>query len=291
MSRGVFGIAAVLAVELVAKGKRTSAIAFMFSGLTIANSVNVPAGIWFSYVILWRAIFYLMTFGGCGCFSGKLSSCPREVKHHDQFFRNELVVFGDINVLIAMGSITVLGQAAFFTSITYIAPMAGEIGYFSDQDITFLLFIFSAVLFVGNYFGGKLADRALMPVLYITPFGQGVVMFFRFFLLAAFGFASVSPIQRLVMDKANAVCVNLASAVNIDFFNLGNALGLWLDGFVLQMVLAKRVPIGLARFCLLPRFCLPFIHALLHCVNKSSNGAMQLADPICLFSDNKRDFF
>lgn len=52
--------------------------------------------------------------------------------------------------------------------------------------------------------------------------------------MAAFGFASVSPIQRLVMDRAKAAGgANLASAVNIGFFNLGNALGSWLGGLVI----------------------------------------------------------
>lgn len=241
-----FGIASVLAADLVSKDKRTSAIAFMFSGLTVANFVGVPAGTWFSHATSWRATFYLITLVGIIAFLATYLLVPRQVKQHNQSFKNELGAFGDINVLIAMG-ITVLGPAAFFTSITYIAPMARELGHFSDQGITFLLFIFGAGLFVGNYLGGKFADRALMPVLYITLFGQGVVMVFFYFtisnqiadvfsvfLMAAFGFASVSPIQRLVMDKAKAAGgANLASAVNIGFFNLGNALGAWLGGFVI----------------------------------------------------------
>ncbi|MCT6825364.1 MFS transporter [Bartonella apis] len=247
LCHGVFiGIASVLAADLVPQDKRTSAIAFMFSGMTAANFIGVPAGTWFSHVTSWRTTFYLITLIGMVAFVATSRLVPKQPKHHEQSLKNELFVFGDIHVLLAMG-ITILGPAAFFTSITYIAPMAKELGHFSDQGVTFLLFIFGAGLFVGNYLGGKFADRALMPVLYITLFAQAVVMLFFYFtignkiadvfsifFMAAFGFASVSPIQRLVMDRAKAAGgANLASAVNIGFFNLGNALGSWLGGLVI----------------------------------------------------------
>ncbi len=52
--------------------------------------------------------------------------------------------------------------------------------------------------------------------------------------MAAFGFATISPIQKLVMDKARAAgAPTLASAVNIGLFNLGNALGAWVGGSVI----------------------------------------------------------
>jgi DHA1 family inner membrane transport protein len=49
--------------------------------------------------------------------------------------------------------------------------------------------------------------------------------------MAAFGFATVSPIQKLVMDRANrAGAPTMASSVNIGMFNLGNAIGAWVGG-------------------------------------------------------------
>lgn len=54
------------------------------------------------------------------------------------------------------------------------------------------------------------------------------------FLIAAFGFATVSPIQHLVMTKARkAGAANLISSFNIGMFNLGNALGAWIGGVVI----------------------------------------------------------
>lgn len=247
MTHGAFfGIGSVLAAEIVPKEKRVSAIAFMFSGLTVANLVGVPAGTWLSQQLSWQVTFYAIAVIGVATVVAVLVLIPVTPKPKVQRITHEFAAFGNTKVLLAMG-ITILGPAAFFTSITYIAPMMIEVAGFSEDSITWLLMVFGLGLFVGNWLGGRYADRALMPMLYITLLAQAIVLFaFHFlassqvasviciFLMAAFGFATVSPIQKLVMDKAKvAGAPTLASAVNIGLFNLGNALGAWLGGFVI----------------------------------------------------------
>lgn len=241
-----FGIGSVLAAEMVAPEKRVSAIAFMFSGLTVANLVGVPAGTWLSQQFSWQTTFYAITLIGVATVVGVLALIPNTPKPKAQRIGHEFAAFGNAKVLLAMG-ITILGPAAFFTSITYIAPMMTEVAGFSEGSVTWLLMVFGFGLFVGNWLGGRYADKALMPLLYGTLFAQGLVLIvFHYvafspvasvvciFLMAAFGFATVSPIQKLVMDKAKAAgAPTLASAVNIGLFNLGNALGAWLGGVVI----------------------------------------------------------
>ena len=241
-----FGIGSVLAAEMVPKEKRVRAIAFMLSGLTVANLVGVPAGTWLGQQFSWQATFYVITAVGVATVVAVLALIPATPKPKVQRIGHEFAAFADPKVLLAMG-ITVLGPAAFFTSITYIAPMMTEVAGFSEGAVTWLLMVFGAGLFVGNWLGGRYADRALMPMLYGTLLAQAIVLFvFHFvasnqaasvvciFLMAAFGFATVSPIQKLVMDKAKAAgAPTLASAVNIGLFNLGNALGAWLGGWVI----------------------------------------------------------
>ncbi|EJF88913.1 MFS transporter [Bartonella tamiae] len=250
-----FGIGSILAADIVAPNKRTSAIAFMFSGLAVANLVGIPAGTWFSHMWSWRATFFVIMIIGVVSFITTLILVPKTKNHQPPSLKKELFAFADIHVLLAMG-ITILGPAAFFTSITYIAPMASNISGFSENGVTVLLLLFGFGLFIGNYIGGKLADKALMPLLYATLIGQAVVLFIFYlvvesqvatalcvFLMAAFGFATVSPIQRLVMDNATAAgAANLASAVNIGFFNLGNALGAWLGGLVIATGFGYAAP-------------------------------------------------
>ena len=61
--------------------------------------------------------------------------------------------------------------------------------------------------------------------------------------MAGFGFASVSPIPHLVMDKARAAgAPNLAASVNIGLFNLGNAIGAWLGGWVIAQGFGYAAP-------------------------------------------------
>ncbi len=250
-----FGIGSVLAAEMVPKEKRVSAIAFMFSGLTVANLVGVPAGTWLSYQFSWQVTFYAITAIGVATVVGVLALIPATPKPKAQRVAHEFAAFGNAKVLLAMG-ITILGPAAFFTSITYIAPMMTDVAGFSEGSVTWLLMVFGFGLFVGNWLGGRYADRALMPMLYFTLLAQAVVLFvFHFvassqvasviciFLMAAFGFATVSPIQKLVMDKAKAAgAPTLASAVNIGLFNLGNALGAWFGGFVIAHGLGFTSP-------------------------------------------------
>lgn len=247
LTHGAFiGIGSIIAADLVAPNRRTSAIAFMFSGMTLATLIGIPAGTWLSQEVSWRATFWAIALIGVVAIIGVMALVPQAERHEPPKLRNELAAFTDIHVLLAM-SITILGPAAFFTSITYIAPMMTEVAGYTESALTGLLFLFGLGLFIGNIIGGRLADRALMPLLYGTLGAQAIVLLVFYlmadnriisalciFLMAAFGFASVSPIQRLVMDKAGAAgAPNMAAAVNIGLFNLGNAIGAWAGGAVI----------------------------------------------------------
>ncbi|MDH1264423.1 MFS transporter [Pseudomonas sp. GD03944] len=241
-----FGIGSILAAELVAPNKRVSAIAFMFSGLALATLVGVPGGTWLSQLVSWRATFYAITLVGVVALLAVCWLIPATQGSGSTHVRQELAAFGNGRVLLAMG-ITVLGPAAFFTSITYIAPMMTEVAGFSESAIVWLMMAFGVGLFLGNALGGRYADRALMPLLYVTLLAQALVLFLFTYvahsqwpsvicivLMAGFGFATVSPIQKLVLDKArDAGAPTLASAVNIGLFNLGNAIGAWAGGWVI----------------------------------------------------------
>lgn len=238
-----FGIGSIIAASLVAPGRQASAIAFMFSGLTLANLLGVPAGTWLAQAYGWRLVFWAIAGIGLVTMACIALLVPHIKKGPSIALRTELRAFIDPQVLLAMG-ITVFGPAAFFTSITYIAPMmTGEAG-FSDAQVAGLMVLFGLGLAVGNGIGGRFADRSLFGTLYATLAAQGMVLLVFWigagngivasvcvFLMAAFGFATVSPIQKLVMDRASrAGAPTMAASVNIGMFNLGNALGAWAGG-------------------------------------------------------------
>lgn len=238
-----FGIGSIIAASLVAKDRQASAIAFMFSGLTMANLFGVPAGTWLAQVYDWRLVFWLIAAIGLVTAISVALLVPKIKAGKAIALKTELRAFLDPQVLLAMG-ITVFGPAAFFTSITYIAPMMIEEAGFSDAGVARLMVLFGLGLVVGNWIGGRFADRSLFGTLFVTLAGQAVVLLvfwmgvssgviasISVFLMAAFGFATVSPIQKLVMDRANSAgAPTMAASVNIGMFNLGNAIGAWVGG-------------------------------------------------------------
>lgn len=246
-----FGVGSIIAADMVTPSKRVRAIAFMFMGLTVANLIGVPVCTWIGQHLSWRDAFMVIAAIGVVAVISVGMLIPHQPRPENLNFAHEFNAFRNVNVLLAMG-ITV----AFFTSITYIAPMMIGLAGYSESSLAWLMLLFGLGLFVGNQLGGRYADRALMPMLYVTLAAQAVVLLvFNFtaqsqvmsavciFLMAAFGFATVSPIQKLVMDKARAAgAPTLAAAVNIGLFNLGNALGAWLGGAVIAAGFGLQSP-------------------------------------------------
>ncbi|MFD0147862.1 MFS transporter [Streptomyces sp. NPDC055721] len=239
-----FGIGSVVAAGLVAPDKKAGAIATMFTGLTVANFVGVPLGTFVGQAVGWRATFAGVAALGVVGLLGILRLVPDMPRPEGAHLRRELTAFRNPQVLLAM-AMTVLGFGGVFAAITYIAPMMTEVAGYSEGAVTWLLVLFGVGMFLGNLLGGRYADRALMPLLYVTLGGLAVVLALftvlahhkvlaaiTILLIGALGFATVPPLQKRVLDQAHGA-PTLASAVNIGAFNLGNALAAWLGGLVI----------------------------------------------------------
>ncbi|UED85352.1 MFS transporter [Streptomyces profundus] len=244
-----FGIGSVVAAGLVAPHRRATAIALMFTGLTLANVVGVPAATLLGQRAGWRLSFAAIALLGVVALVGVLTLVPRGAGDGAPGgggggVRRELAALRDRQVLLAM-AMTVLGFGGVFAAITYVAPMMTEAAGYSEGAVTWLLMLFGLGLVVGNLVGGRFADRALMPLLLVSLTGLTVALALftltahhqlaapvTLVLIGLFGFATVPPLQKRILDRA-ADAPTLASAVNIGAFNLGNALAAWLGGLVL----------------------------------------------------------
>ncbi|GAA3512940.1 DHA1 family inner membrane transport protein [Streptosporangium album] len=248
-----FGVGSILAADLVAPGRRASAIAFMFTGLTLANVLGVPMGTFIGQSLGWRSTFLAVAALGIVGLAGIVALVPSRPRPAATHVGAELVVFRSAQVWLAI-AMTVLGFGGVFASFTYIAPMMTEVAGFSGGAVSWLLVLFGVGLVIGNLLGGRLADRALMPSLYMLLGGLALVLaaftltsraqvpaMITIFLLGVFGFATVPPLQKRVLDNA-ATAPTLASAVNIGAFNLGNALAAWLGGLVITAGLGYTAP-------------------------------------------------
>ena len=220
-----FGIGAVVAASLVPAEKRASAIALMFTGLTLANVLGVPFGTFVGQEFGWRTAFWIVSAFGVLSLAGVTALVPNR---HDA------------------GPAGLGHEVGVFVVFTYIAPILEQVSGFSPRGVTLILVLFGVGLTIGNTVGGKLADRALMPSLMGIIVALAVVMalFARtshsqvaaaltVFVWGIAAFATVPPLQMRVVEKA-AKAPNLASTWNIGAFNVGNAGGAWLGGLVID---------------------------------------------------------
>ncbi|MGQ4359711.1 MFS transporter [Streptomyces sp. SAS_272] len=248
-----FGIGSVVAADLVAPDKKAGAIAMMFTGLTVANVVGVPLGTLVGQTVGWRFTFTLVAALGVVGLVGIARLVPDMPRTAGVRLRHELAAFKNAQVLLAM-AMTVLGFGGVFAAITYIAPMMTHVAGFADGSVTWLLVLFGLGMVGGNLVGGRYADRALMPMLYVSLGALAVVLALftltahhkilaavTIVLIGALGFATVPPLQKRVLDQAHGA-PTLASAVNIGAFNLGNALSAWLGGMVIAAGLGYTAP-------------------------------------------------
>lgn len=240
-----FGVGSVVATGLVAPNKKASAIALMFTGLTIANILGVPFGTWLGQAFGWRATFWAVTLVGLAAFAIILLLVPRsQASPEKSNLRSDLAVLGRTPVLLGLAT-TVLGYAGVFAVFTYIAPLLTEISGFGEAAVSPILLVFGGGLIAGNLLGGKFADRWLVPSvlgsLVVLALVLGTMTFalhsqimavIYVGLLGAAAFATVAPLQMWVLEKAQGAGQSLASSFNIAAFNLGNAGGAWLGGMV-----------------------------------------------------------
>ncbi|MGM1059452.1 MFS transporter [Saccharothrix sp. Mg75] len=239
-----FGIGSVVAASLVRPDRQAGAIALMFSGLTLANVLGVPLGAFIGQAHGWRSTFWAVTALGVVGLVGVAALVPRQPRP-TAGLRGELAVFTRPLVWLSLLT-TTLGFAGVFASFTYLAPMMTGLAGFSPGAVAWLLVLFGAGLCVGNFVGGKAADRALMPTTYVVLGLLALVLTAFFFatsspvpaavavfLLGVTGFATVPALQMRVMRTAEGAPA-LASAANIAAFNLGNALGAWLSGVAID---------------------------------------------------------
>lgn len=242
-----FGVGAVVATGLVAPERRASAIAIMFTGLTAATILGVPAGAWLGLHHGWRASFWAVALIGVLAFAVLAVFVPRSPRADTlPPLRDELAVLARPQVLLGL-AMTVVGYAGVFAVFTYVQPLLNRLTGLSDGAVSGVLLLFGGGMAIGNLLGGRLADRGVMRAVLWTlgvlalvlatmqfAIGAAVPAFVFFAVLGVAAFATVAPLQMRVLEKASGAGQNLASSLNIAAFNLGNAIGAWVGGVTIE---------------------------------------------------------
>jgi DHA1 family inner membrane transport protein len=240
-----FGVGSMMAASLVAPDRKASAIALMFTGLTLATLLGVPFGAWLGAAYGWRATFLAVTGIGALALVALAAFVPRLPAEPLSPLREEVAVLARPQVLMGL-AITVLGFGGVFAVFTFIQPILTQLSGYSTAAVSPILLVFGAGLVVGNLAGGRWADRALgasllgsIALLSVTmaiaafAFHSRIGALAVTFVLGFAAFATVAPLQLRVLQQAGGAGQTLASSLNIAAFNLGNAFGAWLGGAIL----------------------------------------------------------
>lgn len=242
-----FGIAPVVAVNLVPEDRRGFAVALILSGLTVSNILGVPGGTAIGNELGWRATFWAVaTLGFLATLTTAifLPSSAGQSATTGSFLR-EFKVLGRQQIITSL-AIVVLAMIGQYGVFTYIAPLLREVSGIEAETIPWILLLFGVGSTIGVFLGGRLADWKLMPSLMAIIFLQVLVYVGLYFaspfpLVMAVGvlvwggvnFAFGSPVQSRVLAWT-ADAPNLASALIPSGFNLGIAIAATLGSTLLE---------------------------------------------------------
>jgi predicted MFS family arabinose efflux permease len=254
LAHGVFfSIGSTIATSLVPKEKAASAIAIMFTGLTVALVTGVPLGTFIGQHFGWRETFLAVSALGVIAFVGSLLFVPSTIQHNKPAsLLQQMKVLAEPRLLLVY-AMTAVGYGGSFIAFTFLAPILTDITGFSAGAVSLVMLVYGVSVAVGNIWGGKLADRrGPIGALKIIFFGLAAVLVvltfaapYKWLVLAtvlvwgAVAFGNVAGLQVYVVQQAEHYtprAVDVASGLNIAAFNLGIAGGAWGGGLIVEHV-------------------------------------------------------
>lgn len=252
-AHGIFmSIGSTLAADLVPANRRASAIAIMFSGLTIATVTGVPIGTLIGQQLGWRAAFIAIAIVGIIALIANGLLVPAGLRQAaSTTIRNQLKVVANGRLLLAFG-ITALGYGGTFVVFTYLSPLLHDITGFPERTIAAILLLYGIAIAIGNVIGGKAANRRPVVALFYMFAVQALVLLaltfaipyktaglITIFIMGLFAFMNVPGLQVYVVmlaERFTPNSVDVASALNIAAFNAGIAIGAYLGGVIADSI-------------------------------------------------------
>ena len=252
LAHGVFfSIGSTIATSLVSKEKAASAIAIMFTGLTVALVTGVPLGTFIGQHFGWRETFLAVSALGLIAFVGSLAFVPASIQHNKPAsLLQQVKVLGEPRLLLVY-AMTAVGYGGSFIAFTYLAPILQQVTGFSANAVGAVMLVYGVSVAAGNIWGGKLADQrgpigalkiiflglaaVLLALTFTAPYAWLVLL--TVLLWGAVAFGNVAGLQVYVVQQAEHYtprAVDVASGLNIAAFNLGIAGGAWGGGLIVE---------------------------------------------------------
>jgi predicted MFS family arabinose efflux permease len=260
LAHGVFfSIGSTIATGLVPKEKAASAIAIMFTGLTVALVTGVPLGTYIGQTFGWQSTFLIVALLGLIALIGSALLVPINLKQPAAAkLSSQLKVLTQPRLLLVY-AITALGYGGTFTAFTFLAPILQQETGFSANAISLIMLVYGVSVAIGNIWGGKMADK-MGPIKALTIIFAGlatILVVFNFtavnpiaavatiLVWGAFAFGNVPGLQVYVVklaEKYTPDAVDVASGLNIAAFNVGIALGSWSGGVIVARMGVMHTP-------------------------------------------------
>lgn len=259
LAHGVFfSIGSTIATGLVPKEKAASAIAIMFTGLTVALVTGVPLGTFIGQHFGWRETFLAVSALGAIAFVVSLLFIPRSIRHTPPAsLTQQFKVLAQPRLLLVYAT-TAIGYGGSFIPFTFLAPILQQAG-FGVGAVGWVMLVYGVSVAVGNIWGGKLADRKgpIAALKIIFALLAAVLLVFNFtaphpwlavatvLLWGAVAFGNVPGLQVYVVRQAERHtphAVDVASGLNIAAFNLGIAFAAWAGGLVVTHLGLMHTP-------------------------------------------------
>ncbi len=260
LAHGVFfSIGSTIATGLVSKEKAASAIAIMFTGLTVALVTGVPLGTYIGQHFGWETTFLIVAILGLIALVGSALLVPNNLKQDaTASLKDQLKVLTQPRLLLVY-AITALGYGGTFTAFTYLAPILEQVSGFDASAVGLIMLVYGVSVAVGNIQGGKMADKfgpvkaltiifaglaAILFVLNFTAYNP-IAAVITILAWGAFAFGNVPGLQVYVVKLAEKYApnaVDVASGLNIAAFNVGIALGSWSGGLIVERAGLMNTP-------------------------------------------------
>ena len=154
-----FSIGSTIATGLVPKEKAASAIAIMFTGLTVALVTGVPLGTFIGQHFGWRETFLAVSALGVVAFIGSALFVPNNIAHTPPAsLAQQAQVLAEPRLLLVY-AMTAIGYGGSFIAFTFLAPILTEVSGFSAGAVGWVMLVYGVSVAAGNIWGGKLADK------------------------------------------------------------------------------------------------------------------------------------
>jgi DHA1 family inner membrane transport protein len=238
-----FGVASLVAADLVTADRRGRAVSRVMLGLAVANVAGVPAATWLGQNAGWRSAYWLVSVLAALTAVLVLWLVPHVAADREATGRKELRAFKDPQVLLTLLA-GAIGFGGMFAMYTYIAPTVTDVAGLGKGLVPIYLLAFGSGMVVGTPLGGRLADWSVFRSMLVGSASMGLTLVVFTFtsqwflpgLLTVFVLSVVSSVlvvglqMRLMQVAGDAQTIG--AAMNHASLNIANALGAWLGGVV-----------------------------------------------------------